>query len=381
MRVLGFDASLFTPGVRAVLGPSATRVLGTGGSFTVSGLGALTDPFINPLTATFFPAGAMALGQNPYMGTQRFPTVWLSPFVETVPQLTLGDMVTYPDASWFVDKGGNLYTAESDWSRVLIYKDPLGRLRFGAYQGTVAADDPTVYLRLGEPAGPTATDASGHGNDGTYSGTGITYGADALIGFDGDSAITTDGVSGTVTVPLANQTAYTIEAWVKPDVGATRARNIITRTGDSGPTVDWSQQLRITASGVFEHYVSDGQDRVVTGTTPVVAGTVYHVVGTAASNAPMRLLCNGTKKVRQFPLGRCPPMGTNICSEATQAMWGRVASSITSKAPWMRLRFTIPSCRRRVFRPTTVRPSPARLPPAPQLPPGLQLPPGPRFPP
>jgi hypothetical protein len=293
MRVLEFDATLFTPGAQAVLGPSATGVLGTGGDFTVNGLYAASDPFINPLTATFFPGGAMILGQNPYAGAQRFPTVWLSPFIEAVPQLILGDMATYPDASWFVDKRGNLYTAESNWSRVLIYKDPLRRLRFGPYRDAVVADVPAAYFRLGEAAGPTAIDASGNDNNGTYSDTGVTYGADGLIAFDGDTAIRTDGAHGTMAVTLPSQSAYTIEAWVKPDTGATTARNIIARTNDQGPTVDWSQQLRISAGGFFEHYLFDGQDRVVTGTTPVLAGSTYHVVGTAASNGLMHLYVNG----------------------------------------------------------------------------------------
>ena len=95
---------------------------------------------------------------------------------------------------------------------------PLWVRATSGYAGAVIADSPTVYYRLGEAAGAsTAVDSSGNGNNGTYTGSGFTYGAAGAIG-DGDTAMgfapgsTANYVSSTY-VPGTVST-FSAEAWV-----------------------------------------------------------------------------------------------------------------------------------------------------------------------
>ena len=97
-----------------------------------------------------------------------------------------------------------------------------------------------------------------------------------------------------------NPTAYTITAWVKPDV-VSGAVNIITRS--SGDINNSSHQIRINASGKFEHSTYDGSIRTVTGTTTVVANTWYFVAITASNNGTMRLYVNGQEEGTALSVG------------------------------------------------------------------------------
>ena len=45
------------------------------------------------------------------------------------------------------------------------------------YASTVLADSPVAYWRLSETSGTSAADSSGNSHGGTYTSTGVTYGA------------------------------------------------------------------------------------------------------------------------------------------------------------------------------------------------------------
>jgi hypothetical protein len=84
-----------------------------------------------------------------------------------------------------------------------------------SYRDAVLADNPLAYWPLNETAGTTATDASGNGYHGAYSG-GYTLGQAAPGGRQG---VSFDGASGFVdtTIPAADippPNALSIEAWV-----------------------------------------------------------------------------------------------------------------------------------------------------------------------
>src|SRR2546421_10125355 len=88
------------------------------------------------------------------------------------------------------------------------------------YSGTILADSPIAYWRLGETSGITAADASGHGNAGTYAGAAGAYTlgqAGALFG-DADPATKLDGQAGHVVVPNSaglQTNQVSIELWIK----------------------------------------------------------------------------------------------------------------------------------------------------------------------
>ncbi|MHC4626564.1 MAG: LamG domain-containing protein [Planctomycetota bacterium] len=126
--------------------------------------------------------------------------------------------------------------------------------------------------------------------NGTFTGGAPGYGAGMV-----NQALVFDGVDDYLELPLApSPTTYTIAAWVKP--ARTDSASIIARTSSSGTTTHWSHQLRITSSGVFEHYTWDGSARIVTGTTPIEADAWYFVAAIATNGGDVRLYVNGQEE-------------------------------------------------------------------------------------
>src|SRR5687767_7829365 len=83
------------------------------------------------------------------------------------------------------------------------------------YSSEVLADSPLGYWRLGESAGPLASDSSGNGLNGTYSGPGL--GAPGAIDGDSDTAATFDG-DDYVNLPTyagLEPALVSAEAWVQ----------------------------------------------------------------------------------------------------------------------------------------------------------------------
>jgi hypothetical protein len=96
------------------------------------------------------------------------------------------------------------------------------------YSAAVLAKAPIGYWRLGEAAGPTAADASGLGNDGTYFGNpafgqpgAITNDPDSAVGFTGpdsqDYVEILDPDSAAYSQPTSGS-GLTVEVWMRPDV-------------------------------------------------------------------------------------------------------------------------------------------------------------------
>jgi hypothetical protein len=121
---------------------------------------------------------------------------------------------------------------------------------------------------------------------GTFSGGSPAY-VRGRIG----QGIDFDGVSQFVNIPSQDPSAYTITLWVRP--ARTDAASVIVRTNSSGPTINWSHQLRINPQGTFHHYLWVGSERNIAGKTPVEADEWYHTAIAAASNGTMHLYVNG----------------------------------------------------------------------------------------
>ena len=68
------------------------------------------------------------------------------------------------------------------------------------YSEKVLAKHPVASWRLGEPKGPTAADATGSGNDGTYHGT-PTYREPGAISHDPDTSVELDGRDSYIEIP------------------------------------------------------------------------------------------------------------------------------------------------------------------------------------
>lgn len=102
--------------------------------------------------------------------------------------------------------------------------DPCWKTASRAYRDEVLADEPLVYLRLGEvrsgDAGVVAVDELGRFS-GTYVSDGVTYGVPGAISRDPDTAVRLDGAqrAGVRVEPaldLGPTAPFTVEAWVDP---------------------------------------------------------------------------------------------------------------------------------------------------------------------
>lgn len=120
----------------------------------------------------------------------------------------IGDVAIYPTAlglstvqSHFIDAGGTLNLPPKPTD---------------TYGKAVYNDSPDLYWRLGEAQGPTAYDVSPNQANGTYSG-GVTYGAPGAVAGTSDTAVTFDGLTGTIgsNQQVTNPTVYSEELWFK----------------------------------------------------------------------------------------------------------------------------------------------------------------------
>ncbi len=122
------------------------------------------------------------------------------------------------------------------------------------YSSVVLAKGPVGYWRLGESAGPTASDASGNGSDGVYLGN-PTFGQPGAIAGDPDTAVGLNGPSSRDYVEIADPASaafsqptsgagLTVEVWMRPDT--------LTFQGEtSEPHIHWMGKC-VSGSGQCE---------------------------------------------------------------------------------------------------------------------------------
>ena len=167
-----------------------------------------------------------------------------------------------------------------------------------SYGQAVEDDGPVSWWRLGEGSGSTAADQEGV-NPGGYGGS-VTLGSSSLLATDaGDGAAGFDG--GYVAVPdsasLRLSSQLTLEAWIKPSSlpAAGQFASILTKAESYSLQLNGPQlELTIVQGGV--------RHRVQAPAGTIVAGGVYHVVGTY-DGAAQRLYVNGQQVASQALTG------------------------------------------------------------------------------
>lgn len=168
---------------------------------------------------------------------------------------------------------------------------PNRRLQFGfGYMPMVLADNPCLYLRLGESAGATAAgDESANDNDGTYVGS-PTLGVAGRI--TGNTAVTLDGTSQYVTVPDAATLdvgdVFTVEAWIKRgSLGTTQT--VLTKVGHF--------RFWFIAAGTFPadsfRLTTANGGPIVTSTVTVSDTTTWHHVVATKDGPTVKLYLDG----------------------------------------------------------------------------------------
>ncbi|MFN0153114.1 MAG: LamG-like jellyroll fold domain-containing protein [Gaiella sp.] len=211
--------------------------------------------------------------------------------------------------------------------------------RCGPYSAAVTADDPVAWWRMSEPAGTSAVDISGFGNDGVYtSGVGLGQpGAPAdLANGDLDTSAVFDGASGlevgsspTVNGPSG---AFSLELWMKPEPYSGSVPLIAREVGDGSitaglPTLEYGLVLDAEENVSFRtRLVEPGDDgpeedsdeptpvppdvvRDLVLVVPITVGSTpsgwYHVVATY-DGASMQVYVNGTLAGSQSAVGFVP---------------------------------------------------------------------------
>jgi Concanavalin A-like lectin/glucanases superfamily/Fibronectin type III domain len=164
------------------------------------------------------------------------------------------------------------------------------------YSGTILGDGAAAYWRLGEAFGTSATDASGSGNAGTYTG-GFTQGQPGGVLGDPDPACALDGATGFVAVPNApalRQTgALTLEAWVK--FASTSGIQIIVNKGDGQTASGSAYEIAwIPGTGLgFQTFIGNSRSDADLNFTPTI-GQWYDLVGTRSATGQLSFYVNGS---------------------------------------------------------------------------------------
>lgn len=164
------------------------------------------------------------------------------------------------------------------------------------YASEVLADSPRIYWRLGDASGTTATDSSGNGKNGTYSGS-PTLGATSLLPSESsNTAVSFDGVDDYVAVSdTSSLTAFTVEAWIKlsstPDAGGVVAVSKML----GSPSTSRLFNLRVASSLALAAQVYDSGGSVTSLSGGILSvGTAYHVALTFSSGGDCKLYLNGS---------------------------------------------------------------------------------------
>lgn len=167
-------------------------------------------------------------------------------------------------------------------------------LKSYSYATNILADQPIAYYRLSDASGSAALDLTGHGFNGSYAGSGVTYGATGALAVSPDTAITLNGSSGYVALPAtlntANLRGFSVECWIKPAVVTGTPRIIANANPGSDLT---GIQLALNGSGAFFGVgtgASQGAATLASGS--FTAGIWAQVVGTF-DGSTIRVYLNG----------------------------------------------------------------------------------------
>jgi hypothetical protein len=163
------------------------------------------------------------------------------------------------------------------------------------YRALVLCDQPAAYWRFGERGPPSAFDQVDGGPVGTYDPGGkggIQYGAPGAIAGDPDTAIHVNGttmVTAGTALAFPGTAAFSLEAWVKPDVVDTNYRAIVS-------SVAWvNGQFRV-GYALWSHTTGVGAERY-SGTAAVQKAVYQTALPTNAYTHVVATYDGGTLSV------------------------------------------------------------------------------------
>lgn len=168
------------------------------------------------------------------------------------------------------------------------------------YSLVVIADSPQAYYQLDETSGTTATDSSGFANNGTYTGSGVTYGVAGAITNDADTAVTFDGTAGDMATPSgvnpSGWAGLSVEAWVKlTNITYVNTPTVCGNALPGSTNTGFNFTLDASGAGIKITIGNGSSNANVHFVTSLSAGVWYHLVATYGGST-IKLYVNGVQQ-------------------------------------------------------------------------------------
>jgi hypothetical protein len=172
---------------------------------------------------------------------------------------------------------------------------------------------PTVWWRFANVTGnPVVADASGHGNNGTASGSGLSFGtANAgMVMCDGTYAMRTTGAAaatGTVSLATARTapTTFTLATWVRSNA-RTGGRLLGFGNLPTGASTTRDRALLLDRSGRVVLQLGQGTGNLLLTSPGVVADNRIHLVVASVTPAGATLYVDGVQVAAAVPAQALP---------------------------------------------------------------------------
>ncbi len=234
-------------------------------------------------------------GSTPIVSTPVHALFWRDPVVNFIDSgLPLGSSHTYTADA--VETNGTNVSPRSTASRSVTVVTTAS----GAYEAAVDNDNPTIYWRYGETAGPVLADSGASHDAGLSQGT-VSYNQAGAV--SGSPAITTDGASGFLATSqqLPSPTSYSVETWFKTTsttggklIGFGDRQGGYDFNGNPALSGSYDKQVYMTSDGRLKFGVWVGFADTVTSAATYNDGQWHHVVASQGSNG-LNLFVDGAK--------------------------------------------------------------------------------------
>ena len=234
-------------------------------------------------------------GSTPIYTSPVHALFWRDPVVSYLDTgLPLGSTHTYTADA--VETFGSNVGQRSSASRSVTVVNTAS----GAYEAAVDQDNPSIFWRYGENAGPVVADSGASHVAGVSQGT-VSYGQAGAV--SGSTAITTDGATGFLATSqqLPGPTSYSVETWFKTTsttggklIGFGDRQGGYDFSGNPALSGSYDKQVYMTADGHLKFGVWVGFADTITSGNAYNDGQWHHVVATQGGNG-LNMFVDGAK--------------------------------------------------------------------------------------
>jgi len=166
----------------------------------------------------------------------------------------------------------------------------------GTYAAAVLADEPLMYLRLGEKGGAIAVDATKNANNGSL-GSGHSFGVPGVIAGDPDTALRLNGVASGIDLgkrfDFVGTQPYTVEVWTKIELTDQSFRHLYKKSAEP---LTGREAYGLYVFGdeiVYERYTSNVKASVAIDVAPYLNRWIHLV--TTYDSASLRMYIDGVE--------------------------------------------------------------------------------------